>query len=233
MFATTCWSLVLAAAGESPEANEALEKLCCTYWPPIYNFVRRQSASREEAEDLTQAFFARFLERRDFDSVRREKGRLRSYMLTAVKNFLLTERSRARSAKRGNGRSLIPLHELISRDRPEPEPADTLSADLIYDRRWALTLLDQVMRQLGAEYEEGGNELLFQRLKQLLANESPRPPQADIANELGITENALKQAFYRMRQRYRALLEQEIADTVVNPAEVEDELRHLIAALRT
>ena len=231
-FVTTRWSIVLAAQGESSAAEEALEKLCRAYWLPIYVFIRRQTAACEEAEDLTQAFFARFLERRDFESVRREKGRLRCYILASLKNFLATERYRAAAAKRGSGQLHIPLHELVARERAEPEPADTLSADVLYDRRWALTLLDQVMGQLAEEYFTAGNERLFERLKRLLANDSMRPTQAEIACELGMTENAVKQAFHRMRQRYRTLLEQEIADTVANPAEVQDELRHLIEALR-
>src|SRR2546422_10654322 len=138
-FVTTQWSVVLAAQSRSPAADEALEKLCRTYWPPIYSFVRREGRSVEDSQDLTQSFFARFLERRDFDAVRKEKGRLRSYLLVALKHFLVNERQRAMSIKRGEGQALIPLDELVARERNDPEPADTLTADRIYERRWALT----------------------------------------------------------------------------------------------
>jgi len=145
VFATTRWSVVLAAQGESPGADEALEKLCRTYWWPLYGFVRRQSNSPEEAQDLTQGFFAQLLERRDLDAVRQEKGRLRSYLLTALKHFIANAKRRAMTIKRGEGRALVPLEELLARERAELEPADTLSADRIYERRWASTLLEQVL----------------------------------------------------------------------------------------
>jgi DNA-directed RNA polymerase specialized sigma24 family protein len=138
-FTTTHWSVVLTAQGRSPAADQALEKLCRTYWPPIYSFIRREGRSVEDAQDLTQAFFARLLQRRDFDAVRQEKGRLRSYLLGSLKHFLVNERQRAMSVKRGEGRALIPLNELIARERSDPEPADVLTADRIYERRWALT----------------------------------------------------------------------------------------------
>jgi RNA polymerase sigma factor (sigma-70 family) len=231
-FVTTHWSVVLTAQGESAAADEALEKLCRTYWKPLYAFVRREGCSVEEAQDLTQAFFARLLERRDFDAVRREKGRLRSYLLVALKHFLANEWQRASAIKRGEGRALIPLDELLARDGSELEPADTLTADKIYERRWALTVLEQVLNGLGKEYREAGKGALFDRFKQLLADEPDHPLQAQIATELGMSENAVKQAFHRFRQRYRELLHDEIAHTVAVPGEVEDEIRHLIAILR-
>src|SRR6266566_140170 len=231
-FATTHWSVVLAAQGPSPAEQEALEKLCRTYWRPIYGFVRRQGAGPEEAEDLTQGFFALLLERRDFDSVRKEKGRLRSYLLTSLKHFLTNERHRALAIKRGEGQRLIPLEDLSERERAGFEPADTSTADQIYERRWALTVLDQVLARLGDEYRAAGNMRLFDRLQKSLMDEPDRPSQADTAHEFGITENAVKQAFHRLRQRYRQLLREEIAHTVMAPGDIEDELRHLIAVLR-
>ena len=150
-FATTHWSVVLTAQGRSP-ADEALEKLCRTYWWPLYGFVRRSGYSPEEAQDLTQGFFALLLERRDLNVVRREKGRLRSYLLVSLKNFLAKARRRELTIKRGEGRALVPLEELLARERADLEPADTLSAEQIYERRWALALLDQVLRRLGEEY---------------------------------------------------------------------------------
>jgi RNA polymerase sigma factor (sigma-70 family) len=231
-FATTHWSVVLAAQGESPAAQEALEKLCRTYWCPIYAFLRRQRVAPEEAEDLTQAFFALLLERRDLNMVRKEKGRLRSYLLVSLKNFLADEHSRAMAIKRGRGQRLASLEELRANERAIVEPVDTLTADQIYERRWALTVLDRVLAQLEEEYRRGGNGPMFERFEKLLMNEPDRPSQADIAAELGMTENAVKQAFHRFRQRYRLLFREEIAQTVAVPGDIEDELRHLIAVLR-
>ncbi len=232
VFATTRWSVVLAAQGESPGADEALEKLCRTYWWPLYGFVRRQDYSPEEAQDLTQGFFAQLLERRDLEAVRQEKGRLRSYLLTALKHFIANTRRRALTIKRGEGRTLVPLEELLARERSELEPADTLSADRIYERRWASTLLEQVLARLGEEYRVAGNTALFEKLEQILSDEPDRPLQAKVAEELSMTENAVTQAFHRFRQRYRALLREEIADTVAVPGDIQDELRHLVTVLR-
>jgi RNA polymerase sigma factor (sigma-70 family) len=231
-FTTTHWSVVLAAQGPSPAAVEALEKLCRTYWRPIYGFVRRQGTQPEDAKDLTQGFFALLLERRDLDVVRKEKGRLRSYLLTSLKNFMTNEHHRAMAIKRGEGHQLIPLDQLNQGERAGFEPADSSTADQIYERGWALALLDQVLTRLSDEYRNAGNAVLFERLKALLTEESDRPSQAQIADELGMTENAVKQAFHRLRERYRQLLREEIAHTVIAPGDIEDELRHLIAVLR-
>ena len=232
-FTTTQWSVVLDAQSESPSAQEALEKLCRIYWWPLYGFVRRQGYSPEEAQDLTQGFFAMMLERKDFDVVRREKGRLRSYLLASLKNFLAKAHRRAMTIKRGEGRSPVPLEELLVRERADLEAADTLSADRIYERRWALILLEQVLARLGEEYQVAGNSALFEQLKQMLGDEPDRPSQAKIAQELRMNENAVKQAFHRLRRRYRLLLREEIAQTVAVPSDVEDELRHFIAILQT
>src|SRR6266705_707175 len=151
-FATTHWSVVLEAQSESPAAEEALEKLCRTYWRPLYSFVRRQGIRPEEAQDLTQGFFALLLERRDLNAVRKEKGRLRSYLLVSLKHFLANERHRAMAIKRGEGRRPIPLEELRSGERADLEPVNTLSPDRIYERRWALTVLEQVFARLKNEY---------------------------------------------------------------------------------
>jgi RNA polymerase sigma factor (sigma-70 family) len=230
-FATTHWSVVLEAQGESPAAQEALEKLCRTYWRPIYAFLRRQGVSPEEAEDITQGFFAQLLERRKFSAVRKEKGRLRSFLLGALKYFLADEQRRAMAIKRGSGLRPIPLEELHAGERIDVEPADPVTAEMIYERRWALTVLEQVLGRLKDEYREAGNAALFDSLKQLLPDEPGSPSQAEIAAQLGMTENALRQAFYRFRQRYQSLLREEIAHTVATPGDIEDELRHLIAVL--
>ena len=196
-------------------------------------FIRRQGTRPEEAEDFTQGFFALLLERRDFDAVRKEKGRLRSYLLTSVKHFLASEQRRAMTAKRGKGQRLIPLEDLSAIEGTEMEPADCLSADRLYERRWALTLMEQVLRRLKNEYETGGNPALFDSLKQLLPDEPGAPSRAEIAARLGMTDNALRQAFHRFRHRYQSLLREEIGHTVAIASDIEDELRHLISVLRT
>jgi RNA polymerase sigma-70 factor (ECF subfamily) len=233
-FTTTHWSVVLQAQGESAAAQEALEKLCRTYWRPIYGFVRRQGIGAEEAKDLTQGFFALLLERRDLNAVRQEKGRLRSYLLTSLKHFLTNERNRAMAIKRGQGQQLVPLEDLRERERVGFEPSDTLAADQIYARRWALSVLDQVMARLGDEYRAAGpaSAGLFARLEKSLTNEPDRPSPADTAREFGMTEAAVRQASYRLRLRYRQLLREEIAHTVMAAGDIEDELRHLVAVLR-
>jgi RNA polymerase sigma-70 factor (ECF subfamily) len=231
-FTTTHWSVVLEAQGLTPAAQAALDKLCRIYWRPIYGFVRRQGVGPEEAKDLTQGFFALLLERRDLNTVRQEKGRLRSYLLTSLKHFLTNERNRAMAIKRGEGQQLIPLEDLRERERAGFEPAETLPADQIYERRWALAVLDQVMARLRDEYRAAGNIQLFDRLQKSLTDEPDRPSPADTARELGMTEGAVRQASYRLRQRYRELLHEEIAHTVMVPGDIEDELRHLIAVLR-
>jgi RNA polymerase sigma factor (sigma-70 family) len=232
LFTTTHWSVVLDAQSESPAAHEALEKLCRIYWRPICSFVRRQGVGPEEAEDLTQGFFADLLERKSLSAVRKEKGRLRSYLLGALKYFLADERRHAMAIKRGKGQRLIPLEELRSDDRIEMEPADPVTAERIYERRWAMTVLERVLSRLKDEFAAAGNARLFDSLKQLLPDEPGAPSQADIAAQLGMTENAVRQAFHRFRQRCQLLLREEIAHTVATPADIEDELRHLIAVIR-
>jgi RNA polymerase sigma factor (sigma-70 family) len=228
-FATTRWSLVVSAQGESPAAEEALEKLCRTYWRPLYAFVRHQGYSQDEAEDLTQGFFALLFERRDFDTLRAEKGRLRSYLLVSLKHFLADEKRRAMAIKRCK---VIPLEDLRAGTEYDIGLSNPLTAERIYERRWALTLLDQVFGQLRNEYRKADKAALFDWLKQLLPDEPEAPSHAEIAAKTGMTENAVNQAFHRFRQRYQFLLREEIAHTVAMPNDVENELRHLISALR-
>jgi RNA polymerase sigma factor (sigma-70 family) len=232
LFTTTHWSVVLEAQGESPAAHEALEKLCRTYWRPIYSFVRRQAARTEDAEDLTQGFFALLLERKDLNIVRKEKGRLRSYLLTSVKHFLADESRRALAVKRGKGQRLIPLDDTRERESIDVERSDRLTADQIYERRWAFTVLERVMARLRDEYRSAGNLRFFDQMKKMLMDEPYRLSQAQVASEFDMTENAVKQAFYRFRQRYQTLLREEVAHTVATPSDIEDELRHLIAVVR-
>jgi len=233
-FTTTHWSVVLEAQGLTSAAQAALDKLCRTYWRPIYGFVRRQGVGPEEAKDLTQGFFALLLERRDLDAVRKEKGRLRSYLLTSLKHFLINERNRAMAIKRGEGQRLIPLEDLRERERVGFEPSETLAADQIYERRWALSVLDQVLGRLRDEYRAAGpaSAGLFDHLQKSLTHEPDRPSPADTAREFAMTESAVRQASYRLRQRYRQLLREEIAHTVMVPGDIEDELHHLVTVLR-
>jgi len=235
-FATTHWSLVLIAQGQSAAAEEALEKLCRIYWRPLYAFARRQGSDPEEARDLTQGFFQLLLTRRDFDAARKEKGRLRSYLLISFKHFLGGERRRAMAIKRGYGQWVIPLEELRATEAVGPAfggLVDSLSPDRLYERRWALTLIEHVLKRLKNEYGAMGNAFLFDSLKQLLSDETDAPSRAEIAARLGMTDNALRQAFHRFRHRYQMLLCEEIGHTVADPREIEDELRHLIAVLRS
>jgi RNA polymerase sigma-70 factor (ECF subfamily) len=231
-FTTTHWSVVLEAQGESPAARKALEILCRTYWRPLYGFARRQGLTREEAQDLVQEFFARLLEHKNLEAVRREKGRLRSYLLVSLKRFLASEQHRASGVKRYESGPHIPLDELLESEAVDFELTETWTADRLYERHWALAVLEQVLGRLESEYRAAGNAVLFDRLKEFLVGEPGLRTQAEIATELGMTENAVKQAFHRFRQRYRVLLREEIAHTVIAPGDVEGELRHLVSILR-
>jgi RNA polymerase sigma factor (sigma-70 family) len=231
-FTTTHWSVVLEAQGETPAAQTALEILCRTYWRPLYGFARRQGLTREEAQDLIQEFFARLLEHRNLNTVRREKGRLRSYLLVSLKRFLASEQHRASGVRRYESGPHIPLDQLRESEVTDFELAETLSADRLYERRWALAVLEQVLARLEDEYQAAGNAPLFDRLKEFLVGDQDRPLQDEIASQLGMTENAVKQAFHRFRQRYRVLLREELAHTLIAPGDVEDELRHLVSVLR-
>ena len=171
---------------------------------------KRQGRGIEDAQDLTQSFFALLLERRDLSTVRKEKGRLRSYLLASVKHFLADEWRRAMAVKRGKGERLIPLEEIREPGAPSIGRSDRLTADQIYERRWALTVLEQVFARLRDEYRSAGNIRFFDRMKKMLMDEPDRPSQAEIAIEFEMTENAVKQAFYRFRQRYQILLREEI-----------------------
>jgi RNA polymerase sigma-70 factor (ECF subfamily) len=210
--------VVLEAQSESPAAQEALEKLCRVYWRPIYSFVQRQGIAPEEAEDVTQAFFADLLEHKSLAAVRKERGRFRSYLLGALKYFLADERRRAMAIKRGKGQRLIPLEELSADERTEMEPADPVTAEQIYERRWASTVLQHVLGLLKNEYVAAGNGALFDSLKQLLPDEPGSPSQANLAGQLGMTANAVRQAFHRFRQRINCYYEKRLPKRLLPPA---------------
>ena len=232
-FTPTHWSVVLAAAGsnDSTHARDALEKLCRNYWLPIYVFVRRQGHSSHDAQDLTQEFFARLLEKNYLAGVHREKGRFRSFLLASVKHFLTNEWDKAKAQKRGGGRVPISIDTAIGESSFNLEPADILTAEKIFERRWALALLEQVLRRLREEYSRDGKEKQFEQLKPTLTEASRSVPYVEIAARLGTSEGAVKVAVHRLRQRYRELLRAEIADTVANASEIDDEIRSLFAAL--
>jgi DNA-directed RNA polymerase specialized sigma24 family protein len=231
-FTNTHWSMVLDAQSELRAAREALKELFRIYWRPVYNFVQRQGIGPKDAEDLTQGFIALLLERKDLNTIRKEKGRLRPYLLASVKNFLADERRRAMAIERGKGERLIPFEEIRERGRIAVERRDRLTADQIYEHRWALTVLERVMTRLRDEYRSVGNPRFFDQMKKMLMEEPGRPPRARVASEFDMTENAVKQAFFRFRQSYQALLREEISRTVAMPSDIEDELRHLIGVVR-
>jgi RNA polymerase sigma-70 factor (ECF subfamily) len=227
-FATTHWSVVLAAqAAHTPHAAEALEKLCQTYWYPLYAFVRRQGCSPEDAQDLTQSFFAHLL-RKDFLSrVGPEKGRFRSFLLACLKHFLADEWEKARTAKRGGDRREPWLDLARAEERYHLEACVEADAESLYERRWALDLLDRVLDRLRHEAVSSGRAAMFEQLQGCLLGERPTDPYAQVGARLGMTETAVKVTVHRLRQRYRDLLREEIAHTVTRPEEIDEELRHL------
>lgn len=231
-FVTTHWSIVLAAGrSDTTHARDALEKLCRTYWPPIYAFVRRQGHAPHDAQDLTQEFFARLLEKHYLGDVDRAKGKFRSFLLASLKHFLANEWDKVRAQKRGGGVIFIPIDARTAEPQYGIEPVHELTADKIFERRWAVTLLDQVLHRLSEEYRGGGKAKLFEELKFTLTGASRSVPYAEVAARLHQTEGAVKVAVHRLRVRYRALLRAEIAVTVASQDEVEDEIRNLFAAL--
>ena len=232
-FATTHWSLVLAAgSGEASQtrSRRALEELCKAYWYPLYAFVRYRGYSSDDAQDVTQSFFARILEKDGLASADPERGRFRSYLLGAVKHFLANEWHRARAQKRGGGVTFLELDALDPEARYALEPARSSDPEAVFDREWAQESIARAMQNLRAESEARGKGELLEALKGSLTGEEP--PRSETAARLGMTDGAVKSAVHRLRQRYRELLRAEIAETVTDPADVDAEMRHLVAALR-
>lgn len=231
-FVTTRWSVVLTAGhSDTTHARAALEKLCQTYWYPLYAYVRRRGHSPADAQDLTQAFFARLLERNWVGRADQQKGRFRSFLLSALNHFLADEWDRVRAQKRGGGVAPLPLQFDTAETRYGHEPADQVTPESSYERRWALTLLDEVLHRLRSEYEQEGRAELFAALHPCLVGDRTSQPYAELAVELGVSEGTVKSAVHRLRQRYRQLLRDEIAQTVAESGEVDEELRHLFAVL--
>jgi RNA polymerase sigma-70 factor (ECF subfamily) len=225
---------VLAAGrGDSTRARAALENLCRTYWYPLYAFVRRLGHSPHDAEDLVQGFFARCLEKNYLKAADQAKGRFRSFLLLTLKRFLANEWDKGRARKRGGGQIMVELDALRPEERYALEPADQLSADRLFERRWALTLLETVLRRLREEQEAAGRLAAFEQLKDCLISGARGTAYAQLAAQLGMSEGAVKVAVYRLRRRYRELLEAEIANTVSSPELVSEERRYLLLVLGT
>jgi RNA polymerase sigma-70 factor (ECF subfamily) len=231
-FATTHWSVVLAAGeSASPQAGQALEKLCHAYWYPLYAYVRRQGHGPEDAQDLTQEFFARLLQKQFFRQARPERGRFRSFLLTSLKHFLVNEWHRATARKRGSGHTPVPLDTVLAERLYCREPGLELPADKLYERNWALALLEQVRARLRKEYAAEGRSDRFEIVEQFLPGEESGLSYVEAARQLGLAEGTLKSDVHRFRQRYRQALRAEIAHTVTTREDVDEELRHLLAVL--
>jgi RNA polymerase sigma-70 factor (ECF subfamily) len=232
-FPTTHWSSVLSAGGGAePNAQAALEGLCQAYWYPLYGYVRRQGRSVEEAQDLTQEFFARLLRKDYLRHPDPTRGRFRTFLLTALKRFLINDWKKSRAARRGNGQPAISWDQRETETRFLAEPVDQSTPEKAFEKRWAVTVLEQVLERLREEFiATSGKAERFERLKVLLWGEKGSPPYAEVAAEWGLSQGALKVVVHRMRRRYRELLRAEVAHTVARPEEVDDELRHLIAVM--
>ena len=231
-FTTTRWSVILRANGdESAEAADALEELCRSYWYPLYAYIRGQGRSGEDAQDLTQAFFARFLERRYLQLADRNRGRFRTFLLTSLKHFLINEWSRANREKRGGRCQIISLNAEETETRFRNDPADDRSPDKAFDRRWAVVLLDRVLNQLQREVAAGGKEQVFEELKILLTGEETENSYTEMGERLGMTAGNVKVTVHRLRRRYRELLRAEIRHTVEDPRAIDDEIRELFSVL--
>ncbi len=229
VFATTHWTVVLAAGrSDMPRAQESLEKLCQTYWHPLYVYVRRRGYPPEDAKDLTQGFFVWLLERNWLGAADQQRGRFRSFLLTSFSRFLSNEWDRVKAQKRGGGR-IVSLQ--FKEEETGWEPAGSITPEQSFERHWALALLDETMNRLGAEFAQDGKMKMFEALKPCLLGERGAQPYAELAVKMGMTEGSVKVAVHRLRQRYRRLLRDEIAHTIEKPDEVEDELRHLFSVL--
>jgi len=233
-FHTTRWSMVVRAGHDDAQGRLALAELLKIYWYPLYAFLRRQGHAREDAEDLTQGFFTRLIEKADLSKVEIDRGRFRSYLLAGVKHFAANEWNRERAQKRGGGRTILDLDMDLegAEDRYRLEPADTTTPELLYDRRWALTLLATVLRRLQQEMLARGHPERFAHLKVFLEGDGSGPSYDDLAHRLSMTPGAVKVCVHRMRSRFRELLRQEVSQTLEDPKDAGGELRYLFAALR-
>jgi RNA polymerase sigma-70 factor (ECF subfamily) len=229
-FATTHWSVVLAAREvDSPSASDALTSLCRTYWYPLYAYVRRKGHSPDDAQDLTQEFFARLLEKNFLTAVRQERGKFRWFLLATLKRFLANEWNRDHAAKRGGGRPVVSLNEEMAEGRYRHEAVEHSTPEKLFDQSWAMTLLEQARLQLQQDYTDSNRGEIFEHLKVFLSGDRAPLSQAEVGDLLGMNEGAVKVAVHRLRQRYRECLREQIAQTVSTSAEVDEEIRHLFA----
>jgi RNA polymerase sigma factor (sigma-70 family) len=232
-FQTTSWSVIRrATAGSEASAREALGRLCETYWPPVYAFVRRRGHAPADAEDLTQSYFARFFEKGYVHDFRSEKGRFRTFLLSSVSHFLANEWDRSRARKRGGGARAISLDAATAEERLRLEPADGLTPEKVFERQWAAAVLARSLERLRREEEAGGGRDRFERLKPCLCGEGASPPYATLARELSVSEPAVRVAVHRIRRRFCAVLREEVAETLTEPTEVDAEIRWLLTAVR-
>jgi len=231
-FATTHWSVVVAAGGQDvPQRSEALDKLCRTYWYPLYAYVRRRGFGPEDAQDLTQEFFARLLQKNYPAQADRAKGKFRSFLLLTLNHFLADQYDRATARKRGGGHIFIPLDPEAAEGRYLREPPDDLSPEKLFERRWAQSMLENALQRLRQEYGAESQPERYAVLKAFEPGEQLTLSYAEAAQRLGITESALKSKIHKLRQRHRELVREEIAQTVCTSAEIDEELRHLLAVL--
>jgi RNA polymerase sigma factor (sigma-70 family) len=231
-FLTTHWSVVIAAqGGDSRAAQSALEILCRAYWYPLYAYVRRCGQSPHNAQDLTQEFFCRLLEKRWLDAADREKGRLRTFLIVALKHFMAKEWRHASAQRRGGAHLHVPLDTALAEDRYASETCSSLTADRLFDRQWALTLLDLTLERLQAEFARLGKAGDFEALKTCLMAERGALDYAAVAARLGSSEGAARVAVHRLRKRFREIYREELAQTLADETELDGELRHLAAAL--
>jgi RNA polymerase sigma factor (sigma-70 family) len=231
-FATTRWSLVLAAGHQAnARSSEALASLCEMYWYAVYAFIRRQGYRPEDGADLTQAFFLRVLEKNYFQDADPARGRFRAFLCASIRHFLSNERDRARALKRGGAHPLISLDVETAEGRYELQPRDDLTPEKLFDRHWALTLLERVLTRLREDHVSAGKAELFDHLKGFLTGDSAAVPYADVAKALGMTEGAVKVAVHRLRRHFRDTLVQEIAETVSDPADIDAEIEYLLKAV--
>lgn len=234
VFATTRWTVVLQAGGPTSVGSAAaLEQLCRTYWYPLYSFARRSGVSPHDAEDLTQAFFVFLLDNDTIARADRERGRFRNFLLGAFKNFHANERAYRAAAKRGGGKTIVSLDDLRAENRYQHEPKSDLSPERLYDQKWAASLLDQVMQSLRVEYTSLGKGALFDVLRSVVWGSGQTAGYEALARQCGLTEGAFKVAVHRLRTRFKECLHQVVSQTVASPGDIEDELRHLLAALST
>jgi RNA polymerase sigma factor (sigma-70 family) len=234
IFATTCWGLVLAAGeGSSPAAQQALEQLCRTYWYPLYAYLRRRGKDPDLAQDLTQGFFERLLQRNDLSRLTQEGGRFRSFLLSALNHFVINELDYSQAQKRGGGQVILSLDETNAEDRYLREPSHSESPDRLYERQWALTLMDTAIRRLADEQAEAGKSAAFESMRPFLSQEPGPGAYSESASRLGMSTGHLAVQVHRLRERYRQLVRAAVADTVQGPLEIEEEMRHLLAALIT